>query len=89
MRKKYSLEKRFIARLEKTQQLFGYISLEAIVNSNFKHHRKNNSLIFKKIYRINKVSTLKAPSSKQFKEMLQQNRLRMNNKKNDYKFYDE
>ena len=85
MIKIYSLEKRFIARLEKTQLLFGYISLEAIANSYFKHHRTNNILIFKRIYSINKIPTLKSPPSKQFRDMLlQQNNLRMNNKKDRY-----
>ena len=85
MIKIYSLEKRFIARLEKTQLLFGYISLEAIANSYLKHHRNNNILIFKKIYSINKIPTLKSAPSKQFRDMLlQQNNLRMNNKKDRY-----
>jgi hypothetical protein len=83
MIKTYSLEKRFIARLEKTQSLFGYISLEAIVNSYFKHRRKNNNvIIFKKIYSINKTPTLKNPPSKQFRDMLQQQKnSRMANRK--------
>ena len=72
----YSLEKRFITRLEKTQALFDYISLEAIVNSHFQHHRKNNCLVFKKIYSINKMPTLKPPPSKQFHDMLQQKKLK-------------
>ena len=76
------LEKRVITRLEKTQSFFGYISLEAIVNSYFKCHRNNNHLTLKKVYSINKMPILKAPPTKQFREMLQQqNRLRMNNKK--------
>lgn len=78
----YSLEKRFIARLEKTQSLFGYISLEAIVNSYFKHKKTNNVIIFKKIYSINKTPTLKNPPTKQFRDMLQQQKnSRMANKK--------
>jgi hypothetical protein len=77
------LEKRVIARLEKTQLLFGYISLEAIVNSYFKHHRNNNSLMLKKVYSINKIPISKAPPTKQFREMLQQQiTLRMANKNN-------
>ena len=81
MIKTYSLEKRCIARLEKTQSLFGYISLEAIVNSYFKHKKNNNVIIFKKIYSINKTPTLKNPPSKQFRDMLQQQNSRIANKK--------
>lgn len=82
MIKTYSLEKRFIARLEKTRSLFGYVSLEAIVNSYFKHRENNNVIIFKKIYSINKNSTLKNPPSKQFRDMLQQQKnSRINDKK--------
>ena len=78
----YSLEKRFITRLEKTQHLFGYISLETIVNSYFKHYEQNNTITFKRIYSINKMPILKSPPTKQFRDMLQQqNNLRMNNKK--------
>lgn len=66
------LEKRVIARLERTLLLFGYISLEAIVNSHFKHNKNNKDITFKKIYSINKTPILKAPITKQFREMLEQ-----------------
>ena len=46
----YHLEKQFIFRLEKTQHLFGHISLEAIINSHLKHHRNNNIMTLKKVY---------------------------------------
>ena len=48
MKKKYSLEHRFISRLEHTRDVFGYISLETIVNGQLKQKNKFQLIEFKK-----------------------------------------
>ena len=51
MKKEYSLEHRFISRLEHTRDVFGYISLETIVNGQLKQKINFNLLNLKKVYK--------------------------------------
>ncbi len=60
MNKKYSLESRFIQRLKYTNDLFGYISLDAIINSQLGAKIKFKPLKLKRVYNIEKIE--KQPS---------------------------
>lgn len=79
---RHNLETKFISRLEKTQRLFGYISLEAIINSHFSHHRKNDIMTLKKIYTIKKTTILSRPITRQFIYMQQLQQLKKLKKTN-------
>lgn len=61
MNKKYSLERRFISRLEHTRAVFGYISLETIVDGQLKQKTNFNLLTLKKLYKIADIQ--RRPSS--------------------------
>lgn len=52
MDRKYSLERRFISRLECTIAVFGYISLETIVDGQLKKKINFNLFTLKKVYKI-------------------------------------
>ncbi|SMY34249.1 hypothetical protein [Photobacterium andalusiense] len=79
---RHNLEKKFISRLEKTQRLFGYISLDAIINSHLNHHRNNNIMTLKKVHHINNMTILKRPITEQFIYMQQQQKLKEANMNN-------
>ena len=61
MNKKHSIERRFIARLEHTKSIFGYISLETIVNGQLKKQSNFRLLTLKKVDKI--VNAQRKPSS--------------------------
>ncbi|PSV81935.1 hypothetical protein CTM94_10835 [Photobacterium leiognathi] len=54
MNKKHSLESRFIQRLKYTNDLFSYISLDAIINSQSDANIKLNPVKLKLFYSIKK-----------------------------------
>ncbi len=68
MGRKHSLERRFISRLEKTIEVFGYISLETIVNSQLEQKTNSNVLALKKVYKIADIQRKPSPIPESFKE---------------------
>ncbi len=66
MKNKYSVESRFVFRLKVTKNIFGYISLEAIVNSQLKH-KSYNTLKLKRINFIKSVKKKVNPIPETFK----------------------
>lgn len=70
MNKKHSLEGRFIYRLEHTKDIFGYISLEAIVNGQLKQKIRYNILNLKRINNCNSIERKRYPVPKPFRKVL-------------------
>ena len=73
MNKKYSLERRFISRLEHTKAVFGYISLETIINGQLKQKTNFNLLNLKKVYNIAYIQRKSSSIPECFKEYNRKN----------------
>ncbi len=71
MNKKYSLESRFIQRLKYTNDLFGYISLDAIINSQLGTKIKFKPLKLKRVYNIKKIEKQPSEIPESFKINIQ------------------
>ncbi len=67
MNKKYSLESRFIQRLKYTNDLFGHISLDAIINSQLGANIKFKPLKLKRVYNIKKIEKQTSEIPESFK----------------------
>lgn len=68
------LEKKFTNRLNTTLHQFGYISLNAIVNSQLRHHRKFTIINLKKeteLLQIQHINRPKRPLNQQFINLLE------------------
>ncbi len=78
MSKKNTQKYRFIIRLKKTKKIFGYVSLDSIVNSHLKYHLKYKVMKLKRIYDINQDTKKPKMITKQFREM-QQKKLKRKN----------
>lgn len=63
MNKIHSLEGRFIYRLEHTKDVFGYISLKAIVNGQLKQTIKYNTMNLKRINDYIKIKRSPVPEA--------------------------
>lgn len=59
---KYSLEGRFISRLEYTKNVFGYISLDTIVNGQLNQKRHIKNINIKRIYDIRYLQRKRLPA---------------------------
>lgn len=73
MKKKYSLERRFISRLEQTRAVFGYISLETIVNGQLKQQINFTLLNLKKVYKTTYIQRKYSSIPDCFKEYNRKN----------------
>ena len=73
MKKKSPLEYRFISRLKKTIDLFGYISLEAIINGQLKQKTTFNMLDLIKIPKINNIQRIQSPPPEALKKSRDKN----------------
>ncbi|SKC34260.1 hypothetical protein CZ809_03872 [Photobacterium piscicola] len=73
MKKKSPLEYRFISRLKKTIDLFGYISLEAIINGQLKQKTTFNMLDLIKIPKINNIQRIQSPPPESLKKSRDKN----------------
>ena len=81
MKKKYSLERRFISRLEHTRAVFGYISLEMIINSQLKKQRNFTLLNLKKVYKITYIQRKCSSTPECFKEYNRKNSTKLKSTK--------
>ncbi|PSV25366.1 hypothetical protein C0W28_00915 [Photobacterium kishitanii] len=70
MNKKYSLECRFTSRLEHTKSVFGYISLDAIVNGQLKQKIHINNMNLKRIDTVITIQRKRLPVPYAFKKNL-------------------
>lgn len=70
MNNKYSLEARFIQRLKYTNALYGYISLDAIINSQLGAKVKFNKLKLKRVYNIKKIEKKASEIPEAFKKTI-------------------
>lgn len=79
--KKYSLERRFISRLEHTRIVFGYISLETIVNSQLKQQINIPLLNLKKVDKITYIQRKCSSIPECFKEYNRKNSVKLKSTK--------
>ncbi|MBP2700121.1 hypothetical protein GY654_08875 [Vibrio parahaemolyticus] len=68
MNNKYSLEARFIQRLKYTKALYGYISLDTIINSQLGAKVKFNKLKLKRVYNLKKIEKQASAIPEAFKK---------------------
>ena len=74
MKKNSTLEYRFISRLKKTIDLFGYISLEAIINGQLKQKTTFNMLDLIRIPNINNIQRIQSPLLESLKKSKDKNK---------------
>ncbi|WP_305810537.1 hypothetical protein [Photobacterium leiognathi] len=73
MDRKDSLERKFMSRLEKTIAVFGYISLETIVDGQLKQKTNFNLLNLKKVYKIADIQRKSSSIPENFKKYNRKN----------------
>ncbi|PSW46034.1 hypothetical protein C0W40_02455 [Photobacterium leiognathi subsp. mandapamensis] len=67
--KKDSLKHIFMSRLEHTKAIFGYISLEAIVDGQLKQKINFNRVTLKKVYKVTYIHKNSSPILNNFKKL--------------------